>query len=55
MIKDKRKKYKRLFIKEKNWILKEYSDRYEYLGVLKNRRLIKTLMPRELKEYFLNY
>lgn len=55
LTKDRTRKYKRLFIKEKNWILKEYSDRYEYLGVLKNRRLVKTPMPRELKKYFLNY
>lgn len=49
------KRYKRKYIQEYGWVLKEYSNRYEYTGILRKNRLVKGDMPKEFKKYYLNY
>lgn len=51
----KNKKYERRFVRDKNWIFKEYPDRYEYLGILDNNKLVKTPIPYEIENYLLTY
>jgi len=51
----KNKKYERRFVKEKNWVFMEYPERYEYLGVLNDNKLVKTPIPDEIENYLLAY
>lgn len=51
--KNRNKNYKRCYVKDKNWVFKEYNNRYEYIGKLEDRNLIKTAIPYEIESYLM--
>ena len=51
--KNRNKNYRRCYIRDKNWVFKEYNNRYEYLGRLENKNLIKTAIPSEIETYLM--
>ena len=48
-----KRKYRRKYISNNNWVFKEYPDRYEYLGILDKDKLVKTPIPEEIETYLM--
>ena len=50
---DKKRRYRHWYIKSNNWVFKEYPNRYEYLGILDNKKMLKTSIPPEIENYLM--
>ena len=52
--KEHKRKYRRTYITDNKWVFREYPNRYEYLGVLNKKRLVKTPIPPEIENYLMS-
>lgn len=42
-----------IYVSKKNWIFKEFDNYYKFMGILKEGTIESSIIPNELKEYYL--